>query len=333
MTSSVDDRRSWLLLLYFLPSAQARARVQAWRRLQRAGAVLLTNSAYVLPHSAESREDFEWIRNEIAASGGDAVVLEARALEPAADTAIVDALRSARSREFGALADDLGSVLRKARGRSGVRRTLTQKTRRLRERFGEIARLDFFGAPGRDEAAALLAQLDEKTGRSNAMVTTAEGMARVADYRGKTWLTRPRPGVDRMSSAWLIRRFIDPDAAFVFGDPKATPKAIPFDTFEAEFGHHGTHCTFETFCERFGVADPAVRRIARIVHDLDLKAQTYGEPETATIGQLVDGLRLSQPDDAALLSAGIEMFDALYRSLAAAPPSSPRSKRKRRSRS
>ena len=141
---------------------------------------------------------------------------------------------------------------------------------------------------------------------------------KTADYREKTWLTRPRPGVDRMSSAWLIRRFIDPQARFVFAEPAAKPKAIPFDTFQAEFGHHGTHCTFETFCDRFAISDPSVRRIARIVHDLDLKEATYREPETATVGRLIEGLRRAQPEDEVLLRSGMEIFEALYQSGAAA---------------
>jgi hypothetical protein len=138
-----------------------------------------------------------------------------------------------------------------------------------------------------------------------------------AEYRDKVWVTRPQPGVDRMSSAWLIRRFVDSKARFVFGLPTATPDAIPFDTFEAEFGHHGTSCTFETFCDRFAIADPAVRHIGRIVHDLDLKETKYNETETATIGRLVDGLRRARHDDDALLQSGIDMFEALYQSLAA----------------
>ena len=134
-------------------------------------------------------------------------------------------------------------------------------------------------------------------------------------YHGRTWITRPRPGVDRMSSAWLIRRFIDPKAQFVFGEAKNDSKAIPFDTFEAEFGHHGTHCTFETLCDRFGIHDDAVQRLGHIVHDLDLKEATYREPEAPTVGQLVDGLRRAHANDDALLHAGTDMFEALYQSM------------------
>ena len=118
-----------------------------------------------------------------------------------------------------------------------------------------------------------------------------------------------------MSSAWLIRRFIDPKAQFVFGEAKNDSKAIPFDTFEAEFGHHGTHCTFETLCQRFGIRDVAVQRVGRIVHDLDLKEATYREPEAPTLGRLVEGLRSAHTNDDALLRAGIDMFEALYQSM------------------
>ena len=310
--------RDWLCLLFLLPAKRAHARVQAWRRLQRAGAVLLKNSAYLLPASAEAREDLEWIKQEIVSSGGQAMVLVARAPDAATEDEIVAAFRTARSRDFEQLRADAGKLIRLARQRSGqsAGRELTQRLRRLRERFEERASIDFVKAPGRDELAALLDELDHLTGRRRTMAPSRTTAVNPADYRDKVWVTRPQPGVDRMSSAWLIRRFVDAKARFVFGLPAATPGAIPFDTFEAEFGHHGTSCTFETFCDRFAITDPAVRHIGRIVHDLDLKETTYNETETATIGRLVDGLRRAQHDDDGLLQSGIDMFEALYQSLA-----------------
>jgi hypothetical protein len=307
----------WLCLLFFLPATRAHARVQAWRRLQRAGAVLLNNSAYVLPASVETREDLEWIRQEIVSSGGQAMVLAARAPDAATEDEIVAAFRAARRRDFEQLTADAGTLMRLARQRSArtASRELTQGLRRLRERFEEKAAIDFMKAPGRDELAALLEQLDQLTGRRRTMAPSRTTAASAADYRDKVWVTRPQPGVDRMSSAWLIRRFVDSRARFVFGPPAATPDAIPFDTFGAEFGHHGTSCTFETFCERFAITDPAVRHIGRIVHDLDLKEARHNESETATIGRLVEGLRRARRDDDALLQSGIDMFEALYQSL------------------
>ena len=327
-------RREWLCLLFFLPSTQGHARVQAWRRLQRVGAVLLKNAAYALPASPESREDLEWIKQEIVNSGGQAMVLAMRALDAATEEEIVATFRAARSRDFEALTEEGVKLIRLARQRpaGSANRQLVQKLRRLRERFEERVAIDFVDAPGREEVAALLEQLDQITGRRRTMARQTTTAANPADYRDKTWVTRPQPGVDRMSSAWLIRRFVDSKARFVFGAPTATPEAIPFDTFEAEFGHHGTHCTFETFCERFAITDPAVRHIGRIVHDLDLKETKYNESETTTIGRLVDGLRRSQHDDGALLHSGIDMFEALYQSLAAAKQTSSAGTPRRRAR-
>ena len=307
----------WLLLLYFLPSQRGRARVQAWRRLQRVGAVSLKSSAYALPHSPDAREDFEWIRTEIVAAGGQAIVLIARAPDQTTLDDVTNAFRAARAADFTGIAVEARALLKRA----GVRRAtagraFNQRLRRLRERYDETVRLDFFSAEQRDEAAALLQQLDQRTRRPPVPAGTATTHLDRTRYQGRTWLTRPRPGVDRMSSAWLIGRFIDPKARFVFDEPKRAPEAIPFDTFEAEFGHHGTHCTFETLCERFGVRDPAVQRLGRIVHDLDLKESTYGEPEGPTVGRLVEGLRHTHADDEDLLRAGIDVFEALYQSMA-----------------
>ena len=309
----------WLLLLFFLPSAKAGVRVQAWRRLQRSGAILLNNSAYVLPQSPESREDFEWIRSEIMAHGGEATILIARTADASAQDAIADLFRAARRQEFRALMDEAATLMTQARSRRGREhsRGVPQRIRRLRERFDAAARLDFFGTPERLEAASVLARLGPDGQEREAMNT--EAITAVSDYRHKRWLTRPRPGVDRMSSAWLIRRFIDPRARFVFSSDASVRGTIPFDTFGAEFGHHGDHCTFETLAARFGVTDSTVARIARIVHDLDLKERHYREPSTETIGRLVEGLRHTHTDDDALLSAGIELFNALYHSLTEAP--------------
>src|SRR5262245_7274269 len=298
----------WLLLLSFLPTSRAQARVLAWRRLQRVGAVSLKNSAYALPNTPESREDFEWIRNEVTGAGGQAIVLVARAPDQATHDEVTNAFRVARAADFSAISVEARALLKQASARNPTgRRALTQRVRRLRERYDETVRLDFFTVEQRDDAAALLDQLDQRTGRRPPMpAATATTHLDRTRYHGRTWITRPRPGVDRMSSGWLIRRFIDPKAHFVFSDARTASEAIPFDTFEAEFGHHGTHCTFETLCERFGIGDAAVERIGRIVHDLDLKEATFNEPEGPTVGRLVEGLRRAHADDDALLRAGIE---------------------------
>jgi hypothetical protein len=152
-----------------------------------------------------------------------------------------------------------------------------------------------------------------------------------ARYQRRSWVTRPRPGIDRMSSAWLIRRFIDPKARFTFAEkPPQGDAAVPFDMFGVEFGHAGAGCTFETLAARFGLEEPAVEAIAEIVHDLDLKETRFGRPEAVAMGRLVEGLRAGYADDHELLAHGIVMFEALYRSFQSAPGPSRRLRRRAR---
>jgi hypothetical protein len=309
---------AWLLLVYQLPAKHSPARVKAWRRLQRIGAVALKNSAYVLPNRAEAREDFEWIKAEIIAIGGQALVLGADALDPATLQEITDLFRTARGQEFGSIREHAERLVDRSRSRAAkgsARRQLVQTLRRLRERFKEAEALDYFDAPNRDEAARVLDDLDRSVKGGPPMSAHPTAALDVTRYRGRVWLTRPRPGVDRMSSAWLIRRFIDAKAVFAFSEPAGShPRMIPFDMFGAEFGHQGALCTFETIARRFKIGGPAVAWLGRIVHDLDLKEHTYDLPETAAVGRMVEGLRKMYNEDQTLLSHGMTMFEALYQS-------------------
>ena len=141
-------------------------------------------------------------------------------------------------------------------------------------------------------------------------------------FHARTWVTRPRPGVDRMASAWLIQRFIDDQARFAFADepPAATERRrVAFDMFGVEFGHHGGRCSFEVLCDRFGITDEGVRRLGRIVHDIDLKDEKYCPPEAPVVARMVEGLRATYADDSELLAHGIAMFAALYESVKIPP--------------
>jgi len=308
------------VLVYQLPAKHSPARVKAWRRLQRIGAVALKNSAYILPNRPEAREDFEWIRTEIIGIGGQALVLGADALDPPTLLEITDLFRAARSQDFEQIREEAQRLADRWRSRAAkgsARRRLVQTLRRLRERFRDAEALDYFDAPRRAEAAKVLDELDRTVRGGVTMATRPTPAAHALDaarYRGRVWLTRSRPGVDRMSSAWLIRRFIDPKAAFAFGEPSGKAGMIPFDMFGAEFGHHGASCTFETIARRFGIRDPAVAWLGRIVHDLDLKEDTYDLPEKAAVGRMIEGLRRMYHEDRTLLGQGMAMFEALYQS-------------------
>jgi hypothetical protein len=320
-TSPDPSRRRWLLLAHQLPATPSNLRVRTWRRLQDLGAIAVKQSIYVLPDSPESREDFEWLRVEIEGSGGEAVVFSANHLSAESETALVDEFRRNRQTAYTELAAELQRVRPKSDGRRA--QSHLRELARFRERFQSIERIDFFGSAGRDRVASLLTALESKrAGMPNQRA--AGGGTDVAQYKGRLWVTRPRPGVDRMSSAWLIRRFIDATATFGFvTDAKNAPaEAVPFDMYGTGFGHEGDRCTFETLVANFGVDDRAVARLSEVVHNLDLKDSKFAAPEAVTLGAAIDGLQMSCADDQQLLDQGIILFEAMYRSFSqqARPP-------------
>jgi hypothetical protein len=314
----VNDPR-WLLLAYQLPTQPSKARVKTWRRLQQIGAVPTRNSVYVLPNTDQSREDFEWIRSEIVSFGGDAIAFAAEALGAGADD-LVAAFQRARSSDYETLKRDAVRIASSSRAnrRKPVndREGWNRRVRRLRERFDEIERIDFFHAPAGLEAAKAIGALDRLGTRAKDPVSGDAPGLTPASFRHRRWVTRPRPGVDRMASAWLIRRFIDPKAAFSFVE-RPSDSDVPFDMYVGEFSHHGTFCTFETIAQRFSIVDPAVIRIGHIVHDLDMKEQRFAPPEAPAVARMVEGLQELYADDQTLLQHGIGMFEALFRSFSA----------------
>lgn len=313
---------SWLLLIQQLPTRPAGVRIKTWRRLQQLGSVALKSSVYVLPNTPQAREDFEWLSTEIRAANGHASILAAQALTPEEDESIREAFRAARSDDYERLRVKAQKLLREAPSRptGTTRQALERAVRALRDELGRIEVLDFFGAPARAPAADAFRALAAKMAASTARATPVESATPVLKrdaYRKRTWVTRPRPGIDRMASAWLIRRFIDPAARFVFADvaASAVPKrAVPFDMFGAEFGHQGDRCSFEALCERFAIDEPAVQRLGHVVHDVDLKEGRYSPPEAPIVAKLVDGLQATYSDDQELLQHGIALFAGLYES-------------------
>jgi hypothetical protein len=309
--------RRWLLIVHQLPSAPSSVRVRTWRQLQQLGAVSIKQAVYVLPDSPPARGAFMQVRADIASAGGQASVFASGSVDAGSDDALVEAFRRSRERHYASVAREVRRALRQFPG--SRKRTSTHtaaaelRLQQLRQRLSEAERLDFFGASGRDQVVALLHQLSSTVGADS-----GKGEAcgpHPPEYQGRLWVTRPRPGIDRIASAWLIRRFIDAAARFDFvTDHRAAPAgAFPFDMSEVEFSHHGDHCTFETLCERFGLRDRGVTRIAAIVHDLDLKDDRFGSPETPTIGGLIQGLQRANSDDHVLLDRGMAVFEALYR--------------------
>jgi hypothetical protein len=322
MPGATPSRRRWLLFVHQLPSQPSNLRVTTWRRLQQIGAIPLKQAVYVLPDTADAREDLEWLKTEVKASGGEASVFAADSVDAWSDDALVEEFRRARQNTYGELARDVEQALKRASSDRRPRGTRAPALRRLldiyRERLVAAEKIDFFGSAGRDRVLAMLRQLEDRIAGPSRRSRPSESQTgeRTASFQGRLWITRPRPGVDRMGSAWLIRRFIDRQARFGFAaDRESVPdQGVPFDMFGVEFSHQGDGCTFETLCAVFRLDGPALSRIAEIVHDLDLKDGKFGAPECSTVGAMIEGLQLAYQDDDALLEQGMTLFESLYRS-------------------
>ena len=307
MNDSSEISARWLLLIHEVPPRPDYLRVRVRRRLQRIGALPLKATVYVLPRSERAMEDFQWLRQEIVGAGGTATVCAAAWIEGTSDAQLEEQARGARDVEYS-------SITRSARDA----KTLADVAR-LRRQLGEVVGRDFFGASGRLATERVLAELAERltTGGTMQEVRTTE-----ADSlpRGTTWVTRQGVHVDRIASAWLIRRFIDADGQFRFVPPDATEHAaseVRFDMFDGEYTHEGERCTFETLLARFGLSDPALRAVAEVVHDIDCKDGKYGRAEVAGIDTVMRGIALAHAHDTARIEAGTPVFEALYASFRA----------------
>jgi hypothetical protein len=282
----------WLALAYSLSDPSSSRRVAIWRRLRQLGSVSPAGSLHLLPDGDEAREAFGWLAQEIRDGGGQALVLEIERLEENERARVIEAFRSARDEDYRKIIEEA--------------ELHPDRVEKLRRRFDEVSRLDWFAAPEGPRAAAALARLEEKPRRA---VPSAD----LASYRDRTWVTRPRPHVDRLASAWLIRRFVDPEAVIRYGDPREGE--VSFDMPGAELGHTGNLCTFETMLATFRLDDPALRALAAIVHEIDLRDGQSSPPEVAGIDGILRGWLASGWPDADLERHGIALFEGLYLSL------------------
>ncbi|MBV6500442.1 MAG: Protein ChrB [Prosthecobacter sp.] len=296
---------AWILLLYSLPSKSGALRLSLWRQLKHLGAVSLKTSACVLPDRPELHEAMQWLAQEVRRQGGDATLVRTEDIEGITDEEITGLFLQARTADYEEILAGLrGLPLR--RGRAA--RMPPEGLEKWSARFQAVRRVDYF-----DCAAA--ARVEEALRRlSGAGDARRPVVLRTRDYQGRVWLTRPRPEVDRVGSAWLIRRFIDAQATFVFAsDAAANPEALPYDMVGVEFGHHGDDCTFETLIKRFTLDEPGLKKIAAIIHDADLGDGRHGTQEGAGLLAIFRGWAQMGWTDHDILARGFECFDALHR--------------------
>ena len=303
-----DSGAPWLLLIFSLPAKRASERVKVWRKLKRHGALPLRSSGYVLPNNAINQERFEWLAAAIRKYKGEASVVQVHAIDDLPSEALVQRFVEARSRDYEALIRELQKIRPTAA-------TSSSKVARLRNRFQEIATIDFFTSPLRGRVETLFDRLDSPNPLSGEKTLPSRIEKEFLD---RTWMTRPRPGIDRVSSAWLIRRFVDPKGKFLFSsDPRQHPEAIPFDMFQQAggFGHRGEDCTFETLRKEFRIRDRRVTTIAQIIHDADLSDGKFGRVEGVGLDLVLIGWAQQGVSDEELLRRGMELIAGLYDSL------------------
>ena len=320
MFRMTEDTPSWLMLLHNIPPKPAYFRVKIWRRLQGLGAVAVKNAAYVLPRNEQTLEDLSWVCRAIEEGGGEAVLCEARFIDGMDDAGLRGLFDTARNADYAAIAEEA-----RALADAGAEDEAETGLRRLRRRFDQVAAIDFFQADGRAAAESALAGLEGRMKRRQAKPDLSPSKAGDRPT-GRVWVTRAGVFVDRIASAWLIRRFVDPKARFKFVAERSylpNPDELRFDMYDAEFTHQGDRCTFEVLGQRFAAKDAALAQLAEIVHDIDLKDGKFQRAEAGGLAQMMTGICAATSDDEERLKRGGELCETLYRSFGGGAPGQP----------
>jgi hypothetical protein len=302
---------SWLFLLFNLPAKHSRDRVKVWRRLKKFGAIQLKTSTYVLPDEPVHYERFQSLAKEIVDNGGESALVRVKEIEGMPHAALAAMFNEVRAGEYEEIAEPLTLLIRDTRGRKKSPDAFTNQLQKLHRRFQEIYDIDFFKSSRGDELERLFQtaeSLESSRGKPE-----RKGRLRAEEYQGKTWIIAPRPEIDRAGSAWLVRKFIDPEAKFVFARKRAKAQsASSYVMIELEFSHDSDCCTFETLVELFGIRERAVLHLAEIIHDADLEDDKYDRVEGFGIDQTLKGWAKQGLSDEEILLRGFQCLDGLH---------------------
>jgi hypothetical protein len=310
----------WLLLIHQIPPQPAYFRAKVGRRLQRLGTVAIKNSVYVAPLSESSHEDLQWVAREIISEGGEATLCKATFVEGLRDDQIEALFHAARDADYAQVAEEArqsASGLPSRVARDDERRPgLEADLGRLRKRMAEIVAIDFFACSGRVSAESALEAFERRLRRGKEPTMEQENKRPLREaYRGRTWVTRKNVHVDRIASAWLVRRFIDEDARFLFVPGqgyRAMEGEATFDMYEGTFTHVGDACTFETLLDAFEIREPGLTTIAEIIHDIDVKDGKFARAEAPGVAALIAGIAVAHAEDEARIELGGRLLDALF---------------------
>ena len=303
---------SWLVLSYSLPAApRSSPRVAIWRRLKRLGVLPMAGGVYALPARDTCQEAFQWLAQEIRQAEGEALIMRVDQFDGLSDAQIIARFQEARGKYYAELETQVATLEQELTAQSvpDDRSQHHDALDRLRRRYADLARVDYFDCPDEARVAARLARIAHLLAGN--LTTASVPSVTLMDYRSRRWMTRPRPHVDRLACAWLIRRFIDPDATIRYADVPE-PDEVAFDMPDVAFGHQGDRCSFETMLQAFGLDDPGLCALAEIVHEIDLRDGRYVRPEIAGVDTILSGWQLADQPDTVLETQGIALFEGLY---------------------
>lgn len=308
---------TWLVFTYSLPAGdRSSPRVAVWRKLTRMGAVNPHNGVYILPARDECFESFQWLSKEVHQYGGESLLMRVESFEGLTNAEVIGLFQQKTDKDYEEIESLLQALEKAAKKKlsSDNRLKYHSELQKLRKAQQDVLRTDFFNSPAGARIVSSFARLDRMLSEED---TTEAAISKVCkdDFKKKIWVTRPRPHVDRLSSAWLIRRFIDPDAEIRYS--KIPQKGeIGFDLKEGgTFGHVGKFCTFETMLSAFELQEAALWKLGEIVHEIDLRDGLYMHPEIIGVDLVLKGWLLTGMTDQELELHGIHLFEGLFQAL------------------
>lgn len=324
----VNDNRGqgWLLFFYSVPSKPVSNRMKIWRKLLKAGAVQLKGAVYIMPFNDENYEFLQWLVSEIAGMKGEGAFVKIEKVDTMKDEEIVTLFDRQRANDYKVIQKELEDIERRTSSiQKGTKtqsiKTISKQFSKLLKDFEGIKKIDFFlSKEGRTldrKIKSVKTEIKDLSGAETKKQSPKEIITKAIDsYQGKKWVTRKKPFIDRMASAWLIRKFIDKKASFDFIDENDVQTlnkgTIAFDVRAGEFTHAGDLCTFEALIKSFGLKDKILKKMAEIVHNLDMKDEKYSAPEAKGLEDILSGIRKTAKNDTEALEKGMSVFEMLY---------------------
>jgi hypothetical protein len=323
--NKADGDLSWLLFFYTLPSKPVRNRMTVWRKLLKAGSLPFKGSVYILPYTEENHEFLTWLVSEMISLKGEGSFVRVEKIEMIDNQQIISLFNEQRETDYQRILKGIDEIERKISstkigGAAHDTKKIAYQIRKCQRDFEDIRKIDFFiskrGLEIERRLDRIITTLKGLLGTETKKHTVSISPACIEDYQDKTWATRKRPFVDRFASAWLIKKYIDKNASFTFIDEKdlenISKDVVPFDIRGGRFTHAGDLCTFEVLMKSFNLKDKTLRKIAEIVHELDLKDDKFRTSEAKGIEDILSGIRKTIKDDHEALGKGMSIVEMLY---------------------